>query len=82
MRQLGKGKITNSGAVKLIGGSTSRKLSVSEEVAVRNKMRYLLESYNLVGQLDFQESSDFFLRFKLHSIGSVFTTTDYEKSPK
>lgn len=82
VRQLGKGKITNSGAVKLIGGSSSRKLSVSEEVAVRNKMRYLPESYNLLDQLDFQESFDFFPRFQLHSIGSVFTTTDYEKSPK
>ena len=57
---VGKGKITNSGAIKLIGGSTSRKLSVSEEVAVRSKMWYRPESYNLLGQLDFQESFDFF----------------------
>jgi len=39
VRQLGKGKITNSGTVKLMGRSSSRKLSVSEEVAIRNKLR-------------------------------------------
>ena len=81
VRKFGKGKVVNNGTVKLMGSSSSRKLTMYEEAALLNKIKNLPE-FTKFSDMDFSHC-EFFARFQLISTsGSIFTRTAYSKSPK
>ena len=74
-----KGKLINNGEISLLGKSYNRELSIVEIEALRNELRSMHSELTFDYDL---ENCQFFHRFRLNSIGSIFTTSSYTKSPK
>lgn len=66
----------------LLGQPSHRKLTIKEEVSLRNLFRQDLKFKALRSSKSLSSPVNFYARFKLLTLGSIFTTTSYGCSPK